>query len=265
MSAIPESAAASLETSPRRNPLLGLPFENAIEALGPEYWDVVEAAYGRFEGRTPLRALRYHRDQFCSYNPQLGVGRSFLYGQLRDRHGQLQDLGTKGSGTPPHRRLGFDDALVPAAALVDFPDPVPPTLRLLAGWPVVYGRFFAALAERVQVGGLPATADELEPFVAEAPAPPRAEWLACLQRWNLAEPPIRPLIERIWTAIDERDDCTPLQNRLAQTVSPAATEAGCSVRVRRRGRRRVSGATAHQDGVFYNTSKPRLFSIAAMP
>ncbi len=121
------------------NPLLALPFEPAVEGLGPEYWDVVEAArfprtqlrfrnddlfrqlgldpgaiadadveaaYGRFEARTPLLALRYHGYQFGTYNPQLGDGRGFLYGQLRDRHGRLQDLGTKGSGTTPWSRGG---------------------------------------------------------------------------------------------------------------------------------------------------------------
>lgn len=141
------------------------------------------------------------------------------------------------------RRLGFA-AAAPVEAAANLPDPVPPTLRLLAGWPVAYGRFFAALAERVRAGGLPATADDLGPFVAEAPAPPRAEWLAwrdawwqwshaarpdpgstaeaaisaCLQRWNQPETPIRPVIERIWAAIDERDDWTPLQQWLARTV-----------------------------------------------
>jgi uncharacterized protein YdiU (UPF0061 family) len=125
--------------SARPNPLLGLPFEPALEGLGPDYWDVVEAAqfprtrlrfrndpllrqlgldpgsigdadleeaYGRFEARTPLLALPYHGYQFGSYNPLLGDGRGFLYGQLRDRHGQLQDLGTKGSGTTPWSRGG---------------------------------------------------------------------------------------------------------------------------------------------------------------
>jgi hypothetical protein len=29
---------------------------------------------------------------------------------------------------------------------------------------------------------------------------------------------VRPVIERIWAAIDERDDWTPLQRWLAQTV-----------------------------------------------
>jgi hypothetical protein len=96
------------------NPLLALPFEPSIEALGEAYWDVVEAAafpqsrlrfrndpllqqlgvdpaavsdadleaaYGRFEGRTPLLALRYHGYQFGTYNPFLGDGRGFLRGE----------------------------------------------------------------------------------------------------------------------------------------------------------------------------------------
>jgi uncharacterized protein YdiU (UPF0061 family) len=121
------------------NPLLSLPFEAAIEGLGPGTWDVVEAAsfprttlrfrndallhqlglcpetvqdahleeaFGRFTGRSPLLALRYHGHQFGTYNPFLGDGRGFLYGQLRDRHGRLQDLGSKGSGTTPWSRGG---------------------------------------------------------------------------------------------------------------------------------------------------------------
>ena len=121
------------------NLLLALPFEGSIESLGAAYWDVVEAAqfprtqlrfrndavlhqlgmesqqisdadleqaFGRFEGRVPFLALRYHGFQFGNYNPQLGDGRGFLYGQLRDRHGQLQDFGTKGSGTTPWSRGG---------------------------------------------------------------------------------------------------------------------------------------------------------------
>ncbi len=486
------------------NPLLGLPFESALEDLGPDYWDLVEAApfpmtrlrfrndpllrqlgidpagvsdadleaaYGRFEGRAPLLALRYHGYQFGTYNPQLGDGRGFLYGQLRDRHGQLQDLGTKGSGTTPwsrggdgrltlkggvreviasealqrlgvttsrtltlietgedlwrgdepsptrssvmvrlarthlrfgtcerllhlrqpvqlerllrhvvaihyphlaaahpadgpggsepqllafygelvqrlarlaaewmaagfthgvlntdnmslagesfdygpfafletwdpgftaayfdhsglyaygrqplicqdnlrrlqeplamllprplleaalerfpaaydahyrsrmRRRLGFEDDALTAARGAELPDPVPPTLQLLAAWPVPYGRFFAALAERIRRGGLPATAEELEPFVAEAAEPPRAEWLAwrnawwawshatasvaaTLARWNLPETPVRPVIERIWAAIDEQDDWTSLQQWLALTVAPSTSDRG---------------------------------------
>ena len=121
------------------NLLLALPFEVSIESLGESYWDVVEAArfprtqlrfrndvvlhqlgmdaqqvsdsdleeaFGRFEGRVPFLALRYHGFQFGNYNPQLGDGRGFLYGQLRDRRGDLQDLGTKGSGTTPWSRGG---------------------------------------------------------------------------------------------------------------------------------------------------------------
>ena len=121
------------------NPLLALAFEPAIEALGEAYWDVVEAAsfprttlrfrndpllqqlglnpadvadqhleeaFGCFQSRSPLLALPYHGYQFGNYNPFLGDGRGFLYGQLRDRHGQLQDLGSKGSGTTPWSRGG---------------------------------------------------------------------------------------------------------------------------------------------------------------
>ena len=121
------------------NPLLALPFEPSIEGLGDAYWDGVEAAafpqtrlrfrndalleqlgldpaavadrdfeaaYGRFEARQPLLALRYHGTQFGTYNPFLGDGRGFLYGQLRDICGDLQDLGSKGSGTTPWSRGG---------------------------------------------------------------------------------------------------------------------------------------------------------------
>ena len=85
------------------NLLLALPFEGSIESLGAAYWDVVEAAqfprtqlrfrndavlhqlgmesqqisdtdleqaFGRFEGRVPFLALRYHGVQFGNYNPQ---------------------------------------------------------------------------------------------------------------------------------------------------------------------------------------------------
>ncbi|EDX87878.1 Uncharacterized ACR, YdiU/UPF0061 family [Synechococcus sp. PCC 7335] len=47
-------------------------------------------------------ALRYHGYQFGQYNPYLGDGRGFLYGQVRTANGQLFDLGTKGSGQTPH-------------------------------------------------------------------------------------------------------------------------------------------------------------------
>ena len=66
--------------------------------------------FGRFEPLadnlpTPL-ALRYHGHQFRSYNPDIGDGRGFLFAQLRDDHGRLLDLGTKGSGQTPYSRFG---------------------------------------------------------------------------------------------------------------------------------------------------------------
>ena len=51
-------------------------------------------------------ALRYHGHQFGVYNPEIGDGRGFLFAQLRDRHGRLLDLGTKGSGQTPYSRFG---------------------------------------------------------------------------------------------------------------------------------------------------------------
>lgn len=49
-------------------------------------------------------ALKYHGHQFRVYNPELGDGRGFLFAQLRDGHGRLLDLGTKGSGLTPFSR-----------------------------------------------------------------------------------------------------------------------------------------------------------------
>jgi serine/tyrosine/threonine adenylyltransferase len=125
------------ETS--QNPLLSLKYEPAIESLGDEYYDEVPAAefprhilrwrndallprfglnpgdvsdehfiqaFGRFEGREPFLALRYHGYQFGEYNPFLGDGRGFLYGQVRGNDGELYDFGTKGSGRTPYSRGG---------------------------------------------------------------------------------------------------------------------------------------------------------------
>ena len=114
----------------------------AHAALGPEFFDVVEAArfpqhilrhrdqrwaarvgldhlsdaewiahFGLFEplpGSFPdPLALRYHGHQFRNYNPELGDGRGFLFAQLYDlQDGRLLDLGTKGSGTTPWSRMG---------------------------------------------------------------------------------------------------------------------------------------------------------------
>ncbi|MEM6256155.1 MAG: YdiU family protein [Cyanobacteria bacterium P01_D01_bin.156] len=121
------------------NPFLSLTYEPALEALGDDYYDVVQAAtfpqhllrfrnddllaklglqpktvsdfdfieaFGQFQQRSPLLALRYHGYQFGDYNPALGDGRGFLYGQVRGADGALYDFGTKGSGTTPYSRNG---------------------------------------------------------------------------------------------------------------------------------------------------------------
>ncbi len=120
------------------NPLLSLNYESAIESLGGEYYDIVQAAqfpeqilrfrndsllpllgleaqsvtdndfieaFGKFQ-RQPLLALRYHGYQFGYYNPDLGDGRGFLFGQVRGTDGELYDFGTKGSGKTPYSRGG---------------------------------------------------------------------------------------------------------------------------------------------------------------
>lgn len=121
------------------NPFLNLTYEPALEALGDDYYDVVAAAdfpqhilrfrndallprlglqpatvsdfdfieaFGQFQQRSPLLALRYHGYQFGDYNTMLGDGRGFLYGQVRGSDGVLYDFGTKGSGTTPYSRHG---------------------------------------------------------------------------------------------------------------------------------------------------------------
>ncbi|MGL4620886.1 MAG: protein adenylyltransferase SelO family protein, partial [Chroococcidiopsis sp.] len=121
----------------RANPFLSLDYEPALESLGGDYFDEVSAAefsqhvlryrsdrllpqigldpvavtdtdfieaFGKFQGREPLLALRYHGYQFGEYNPFLGDGRGFLYGQVRGVDGELYDFGTKGSGTTPYSR-----------------------------------------------------------------------------------------------------------------------------------------------------------------
>lgn len=121
------------------NPFLSLDYEPSLERLGDDYYDIVAAAefpqhilrfrnddllpllgleaalvsdrdfieaFGKFQAKTPFLALRYHGYQFGVYNPALGDGRGFLYGQVRGQDGQLYDLGTKGSGTTPYSRGG---------------------------------------------------------------------------------------------------------------------------------------------------------------
>ncbi|MEM8676112.1 MAG: YdiU family protein [Cyanobacteria bacterium P01_G01_bin.67] len=117
------------------NPFFNFNYEPALESLGNEYFDRVQPANfsqhilrfrndmllpilgldtnrvtdkhvidfgGRFKGRQSCLALRYHGYQFGQYNPYLGDGRGFLYGQVRGIDGKLYDFGTKGSGTTPH-------------------------------------------------------------------------------------------------------------------------------------------------------------------
>ena len=124
-----------METS--SNPLLNIGYEPVIENLGDDYYDLVDAAefpahwlrfrndqllsllglepdlvgdvdfidaFGEFSGARPFLALRYHGYQFGAYNPFLGDGRGFLYGQVRGLDGNLYDLGTKGSGRTPYSR-----------------------------------------------------------------------------------------------------------------------------------------------------------------
>ncbi|NJN48606.1 MAG: YdiU family protein [Alkalinema sp. RL_2_19] len=121
------------------NPILALNFEPSLERLGDDYFDIVAAApfpahilrwrnddllsqlglepssvsdadfleaFGQFQGHEPFLALRYHGYQFGEYNPRIGDGRGFLYGQVRGEDGKLYDLGSKGSGETPYSRGG---------------------------------------------------------------------------------------------------------------------------------------------------------------
>jgi uncharacterized protein YdiU (UPF0061 family) len=124
-------------TTLQPNPLLNLNYEGAIADLGDNYYDEVTAAefpqhilrfrndsilpilglskenvtddhfiecFGKFQGINPFLALRYHGYQFGQYNPFLGDGRGFLYGQVRGKDNCLYDFGTKGSGRTPYSR-----------------------------------------------------------------------------------------------------------------------------------------------------------------
>lgn len=78
-----------------------------LDAMTDDAW---VRHFGRFEplsGNLPQPlALRYHGHQFRTYNPDIGDGRGFLFGQLRDGTDRLLDLGTKGSGQTPYSRFG---------------------------------------------------------------------------------------------------------------------------------------------------------------
>jgi len=78
-----------------------------LDGLNEKEW---LSHFGKFEplpdNLSPPLALRYHGHQFRHYNPEIGDGRGFLFGQLRDHEQRLMDLGTKGSGTTPWSRTG---------------------------------------------------------------------------------------------------------------------------------------------------------------
>jgi serine/tyrosine/threonine adenylyltransferase len=132
------SAATNADVQPQPS-LWSLKYEPAFESLGEDYADPVAGAefpqhilrfrneavlqnigldpsqvadqdfieaFGQFRGRSPLLAMRYHGYQFGEYNPRLGDGRGFLYGQVRGLDNELYDFGTKGSGTTPYSRGG---------------------------------------------------------------------------------------------------------------------------------------------------------------
>ncbi len=139
MSSAPLPPVFDLLLLPVTNPFLALTYEPALESLGTDYYDPVAAAsfpqhilrfrnnallpelaleaeavrdedfieaFGLFEGVRPFLALRYHGYQFGQYNPDLGDGRGFLYGQVRGKSGELFDFGTKGSGQTRYSRNG---------------------------------------------------------------------------------------------------------------------------------------------------------------
>lgn len=116
------------------NPFFTLNYQPVLESLGDDYFDRVQPAKfsqltlrfrndkllpllgldsnqvtnehfvdfcGHFQGPIACLALRYHGHQFGQYNPYLGDGRGFLYGQVYLNNG-LYDFGTKGSGETPH-------------------------------------------------------------------------------------------------------------------------------------------------------------------
>lgn len=126
------------EKQSNSNPFFHLNYEPALESLGSEYSDRVKPAHfsqhilrfrnnnllpilgldsqlvtdehfidfgGRLTGKQSCLALRYHGYQFGQYNPYLGDGRGFLYGQVRGIDGNLYDFGTKGSGQTPYSQF----------------------------------------------------------------------------------------------------------------------------------------------------------------
>ena len=79
-----------------------------LDRLADDEWAHHFAAFVPLPDNLPQAlALRYHGHQFRTYNRDLGDGRGFVFGQLRDPcDGRLLDLGTKGSGRTPWSRGG---------------------------------------------------------------------------------------------------------------------------------------------------------------
>ena len=78
-----------------------------LDELSDEAWVQHFARFEPLPDNMPQPlALRYHGHQFRVYNPDIGDGRGFLFAQMRDGHGRLMDLGTKGSGQTPYSRDG---------------------------------------------------------------------------------------------------------------------------------------------------------------
>ncbi len=79
-----------------------------LDGLSEAQWLAHFARFEPLPGSLPEPlALRYHGHQFRTYNPDLGDGRGFLFGQAHDlEDGRLLDFGTKGSGSTPWSRGG---------------------------------------------------------------------------------------------------------------------------------------------------------------
>jgi uncharacterized protein YdiU (UPF0061 family) len=121
------------------NPFVNLSYESPLQGLGEAFYDPVQPNqfpnlqlrfrnddllsnlrlnfqqvtnhdfvdfFGKFQSNNPCLALKYHGHQFGQYNPYLGDGRGFLYGQVRGKDGRLYDFGTKGSGKTPYSQSG---------------------------------------------------------------------------------------------------------------------------------------------------------------
>ncbi len=77
-----------------------------LEALDDTEWRRAFADFQAMPDNQPEPlAMRYHGHQFRHYNPYIGDGRGFLFGQVREAGSdRLLDFGTKGSGQTPHSR-----------------------------------------------------------------------------------------------------------------------------------------------------------------